>query len=57
LPEWIGKNPKCYDASNKLNDTYLNIIGNSMSGANKEESDNNYRKIMHNIAKEVIIDK
>ena len=30
LPEWIGKNPNCYDSSSKTNDKYLNIIGNSM---------------------------
>jgi len=57
LPQWIGKNPHYYDSTNRQNDTYLKIIGNSMSGATKAESDNNYQKIMHNIAKEVVIDK
>ena len=53
----IKVNPEYKDSSSKINDKYLKIVSESMSGSTKEECDKNYKKIIKNIAKETIIDK
>ena len=57
IPEWVNKHPNCVDYYHKDNDTYMNIISNTMYAGNKEEQDTNMNKIIKNIAKEVVIDK
>ena len=57
INEWKAENPGCKDADSTKNDTYLNIIMNSMSGSSQEESINNMNKIITKVAKEVVIDK
>jgi hypothetical protein len=57
ISEWQKINPEYKDSSSKINDRYLKIVSESMSGTSKEESDKNYKKIVKNIAKESIIDK
>ena len=39
------------------NDRYLKIVCESMSGTNEEESNQNYSKIIKNIAKGTVINK
>lgn len=55
--EWQKINPEYNNSSSKINDRYLKIVSESMSGSTKEECDKNYKKIIKNIAKETIIDK
>jgi uncharacterized protein YegL len=57
ITEWQKINPEYKDSSSKINDRYLKIVSESMSGSSKEECDKNYKKIIKNIAKETIIDK
>jgi len=57
ITEWQKVNPEYKDSSSKINDKYLKIVSESMSGLTKEECDNNYKKIIKNIAKKTIIDK
>jgi hypothetical protein len=57
IPEWIKENPSCKDVTSKKNDEYLNLVNNCMAGSNIEEADENYKKIIHNISKEVVIEK
>ena len=57
ITEWQKINPEYKDSSSKINDRYLKIVSESMSGTTKEECDKNYKKIIKNIAKETIIDK
>jgi hypothetical protein len=57
IPEWTKKNPNYRDSSSKKNDEYLHLITNSMSGIDEEEVNSNMNKIIHNISKEVVIDK
>jgi hypothetical protein len=57
IPEWVKKNPDCYDSSSKKNDTYLKIVMNSMSGGTELEQKTNISKIITRVAKKVIIDK
>jgi hypothetical protein len=57
IPEWIKENPTCKDITSKKNDEYLNLVNNSMAGSNIEEADENYKKIIHIISKEVVIEK
>ena len=57
ISNWVKKNPECKDITSKKNDEYMNIIMNSMIGGTEEESEENLNKIVHNIAKEVVIDK
>jgi hypothetical protein len=57
ISEWQKINPEYKDSSSKINDKYLKIVSESMSGSTKEECERNYKKIVKNIAKEIIIDK
>ena len=57
ITEWQKVNPEYKDSSSKINDRYLKIVSESMSGSTKEECDKNYKKIIKNIAKETVIDK
>ncbi len=57
ITEWQKVNPEYKDSSSKVNDRYLKIVSESMSGLTKEECDKNYKKIIKNIAKETVIDK
>lgn len=54
---WTKKNPEYNDPSTKVNDKYLKIVCESMSGSSKEEADKNYAKIIKNIVKETVIEK
>jgi len=57
LPQWQKQNPTYYDPDSKANDKYMQIISESLSGSNKAETENNYNKIIKNIAKQTIIEK
>jgi hypothetical protein len=57
ITEWQKINPEYKNASSKINDKYLKIVSESMSGTTKEECDKNYKKIVKNIAKQTVIDK
>jgi hypothetical protein len=57
ITDWQKINPEYKDSSSKINDKYLKIVSESMSGLTKDECDKNYKKIVKNIAKETVIDK
>jgi len=57
ITEWRNKHPGCNEADSRKNDTYLNIVSNAMSGSCREEQQDNYSKIISNIAKKVVIVK
>jgi hypothetical protein len=57
LPNWIEKNPHYNDYYNAQNDEYLHLINNAIAGSTNEENENKYNKIIHNISKEIVIDK
>ena len=57
ITEWQKLHPDFSDPESKMNDKYMQIVFNSMSGSTKEESDKNYEKIAKNVIKEVIIEK
>jgi hypothetical protein len=57
IPEWVKKNPDCHDSKSKINDKYLKIVSNSMSGGTELEQKTNISKIISKVAKEVTIDK
>jgi hypothetical protein len=57
IPEWVKQNPTCKDSTSKKNDEYLKLISNNMSGIDNEEVETNMNKIIHNISKEVVIEK
>ena len=57
ITEWTKDHPHYNDPNSKDNDTYLQIVSESMSGSSKEETNKNYNKIIKNIVKETIIDK
>jgi hypothetical protein len=52
---WSQKNPMCMNTSHPLNDTYIQIMNQSMGG--KESFVESENKIMKKIAKAVLIDK
>jgi hypothetical protein len=55
--EWQKMYPDCTDSDSRKNDLYLNIVSNSMPGSSIEESEQNYKKIINKITKEVVVDK
>lgn len=57
IPSWVSANPGCLDPDSKYNDTYLQIVFNSMSGSSTEEQTNNVNKIVSNVSKKAAIDK
>ena len=57
IPEWTKIHPEYKDSKSKENDRYLQIVSESMSGTNEDETNKNYSKIIKNIVKETVIDK
>jgi hypothetical protein len=57
IPEWVKAHPDCLNANSKQNDTYLQIVYNSMSGSTELEQKNNINKIISKVAKQVVISK
>ena len=57
INEWRQENPKHKDPESFLCDKFLAIVNQSMGGSTADDDENNYNKIIKNIAKEVIIDK
>ena len=53
IPLWVEENPNCKDSESNKNTEYLHIVGQSMGCT----EDKNYQKIIHNISKEVMVDK
>jgi hypothetical protein len=53
IPKWVEANPNCKDSESRKNDQYLHIIGEAMGSIEPS----NLEKIIHNISKEVVIDK
>ena len=57
ISEWTRTHPDFNDPSSRLNDKYLKIVCESMSGSSAEESLKNYSKIIKKVVKETVIDK
>jgi hypothetical protein len=57
ISEWEKLHSEYSDPESKINDKYMKIVLNSMSGTTKEESNKNYEKIIKNVIKETVIDK
>jgi hypothetical protein len=57
IHDWQDENPDSNDYNSKKNTDYNQIVLNSMGGATEEEDENNYNKIIRNVAKESVIDK
>ena len=55
--EWQKLHPEYSNPDSKQSDTYQNILFNVISGSTKEETENNYNKIVKSIAKSTVIEK
>uniref|UniRef100_A0A6C0E1N3 C2H2-type domain-containing protein n=1 Tax=viral metagenome TaxID=1070528 RepID=A0A6C0E1N3_9ZZZZ len=53
IPLWVHENPNCKDSESNKNTEYLHIVGQCMGCT----EDKNFQKIIHNISKEVMVDK
>ena len=53
IPEWVEQNPRCKDSDSNKNTEYLHILSQSMGCTEPT----NYDKIIHNVSKEVVVDK
>jgi len=56
IPDWIKENPGCVKSNHKDNTTYLKMV-NQVTGGDLQKNDENVDKIIHNIARKVVIDK
>jgi len=57
ITEWQKLNPEYSDPDSKQSDEYQKILFNVISGSTQEEAENNYSKIVRNVAKKTVIDK
>ena len=57
ITEWKQVYPEYQDPRSKKNEQFMVIMNKSCGGANEEEDDKNYGKIIKNVAKQVLIDK
>lgn len=57
ISEWTRTHPDFNDPSSRVNDKYLKIVYESMSGSSAEESLKNYSKIIKKVVKETVINK
>ena len=57
IPQWTKQYTNYNDSQSKQNDTYLQIVCQSMSGSTQEETNKNYEKIIKYIVKETIVEK
>jgi hypothetical protein len=57
ISEWKEENPEYEDVKSKKNEQFMTILSKACGGANNEEDDKNYEKIIKNVAKQVLIDK
>ena len=57
IPGWMDKNPDSKNTQTKLHDKYMRMLCFSMGAKTIEEDQEYYKKIIHNVAKEVCIDK
>lgn len=55
--DWQKAHPDYNDPESRINDKYMKMVINAMSGGTEEETNENYEKIIKNITKEAIIDK
>jgi hypothetical protein len=54
---WQKNNPGWDDPRSKVNDKYLQIVSNNMSGISEEEEQRNYDKIISKVAQKILIPK
>lgn len=54
---WQKNNPGWDDPRSKINDKYLQIVSNNMSGISEEEEQRNYDKIISRVAQKILIPK
>ncbi len=57
IPDWMDHNPDSKNTQTKLHDKYMRMVCHSMGGRDEAEDQEYYKKIIRNVAKEVIIDK
>ena len=57
IPGWMDHNPDSKNTQTKLHDKYMRMVCHSMGGRDEAEDQEYYKKIIRNVAKEVIIDK
>lgn len=57
IQKFQQKYPDCMEYNSKKNNLYLKIVSNAMNGSTDEECKQNIEKVIHNLAKETIIDK
>jgi hypothetical protein len=57
ITQWQKQNPQYTDSESNTSDKYMNIVSNAMVGFETDEINNNYKKIVTNIAKKTTIDK
>ena len=57
ITEWKQVYPEYQDPRSKKNEQFMVIMNKSCGGADEEEDDKNYGKIIKNVAKQVLIDK
>jgi hypothetical protein len=57
ITQWQKQNPQYTDSESNTSDKYIHIVSNAMVGFETDEINNNYKKIVTNIAKKTTIDK
>ena len=56
-PTWQKENPASNNTNSKEHEYYMKLVRNCMPGGTDDEINDNYKKIIRNVMKEVVIDK
>ena len=58
FPQWLQQHPNCWEQDNPYHEQYMNMVKNRFGGGDDDIFiEKNTKKVIKNIAKEVIVDK
>ena len=58
FPKWLEEHPNCWEQENPYHEQYMNMVRNRFGGGDDDNCiEKNTKKVIKNIAKEVIVDK
>ena len=58
FPQWLQEHPNCWEQDNPYHEQYMNMVKNRFGGGDDDIFiEKNTKKVIKNIAKEVIVDK
>ena len=57
FPKWLEQHPNCWDQESPYHEQYMTMVTNRFGKGEENFQEKNTKKLIKNIAKEVIVDK